>query len=98
MSEERKKALWPWFAALLIGLPVLYVASFGPACWVADHHEPAWKPVWEIYYPLAAVAERGPVLLSRTLMDYGTWGSEAGIIPISIELSAQASYTRWRRQ
>lgn len=31
MSEERKP-LWPWIVALLIGLPVLYVASFGPAC------------------------------------------------------------------
>jgi hypothetical protein len=30
MSDKRK-ALWPWIVALLIGLPVLYVASFGPA-------------------------------------------------------------------
>src|SRR5262245_19380213 len=34
MGEERKKAgFWPRVVALLIGLPVLYVASFGPACW-----------------------------------------------------------------
>lgn len=31
MNEERNP-VWPWIAALLIGLPVLYVASFGPAC------------------------------------------------------------------
>ena len=30
MSDDRKP-LWPWVVALLIGLPVLYVASFGPA-------------------------------------------------------------------
>jgi hypothetical protein len=36
MRDERKKAgVWPWITALLIGLPVLYVASFGPACWLA---------------------------------------------------------------
>src|SRR5262249_25893692 len=35
MSHDRKKASpWPWIVALLIGLPVLYVASFGPACWL----------------------------------------------------------------
>jgi hypothetical protein len=35
MGDERKKAgVWPWIVALLIGVPVLYVASFGPACWL----------------------------------------------------------------
>jgi hypothetical protein len=33
MSDDRKKPLWTWIVALVIGLPVLYVASFGPACW-----------------------------------------------------------------
>ncbi len=36
MSDERKRPIWPWIVALLIGLPMLYVASFGPACWLAD--------------------------------------------------------------
>lgn len=37
MSDERKKAVvWPWIAALLIGLPVLYVGSFGPTCALID--------------------------------------------------------------
>ncbi len=37
MSEEHKKpGLWQWLAALLIGLPVLYAASFGPACWFSS--------------------------------------------------------------
>ena len=37
MSDNRKKPLWPWIVALLIGLPVLYVASFGPACGLVEH-------------------------------------------------------------
>ncbi len=33
MSDGRKNAgVGPWIVALLIGLPVLYVLSFGPAC------------------------------------------------------------------
>jgi hypothetical protein len=34
MSDEGRKPGWPWIAAVLIGLPMLYVASFGPACWI----------------------------------------------------------------
>ena len=25
---------WAWIVAVLLGMPVLYVASFGPACWL----------------------------------------------------------------
>jgi hypothetical protein len=28
MSDDRKKPLWPWMVALLIGLPVLYVGAY----------------------------------------------------------------------
>src|SRR6188768_2856710 len=31
---SRSRPLWPLLTAALIGLPVLYVASFGPACWL----------------------------------------------------------------
>src|SRR5258708_454712 len=36
MDAERKKRLWPWVVAVLIGMPVLYVASFGPVCWLTQ--------------------------------------------------------------
>src|SRR5262245_58778834 len=35
MSDDRKP-VWPWIAALLTGLPLLYVASFGPACGLVE--------------------------------------------------------------
>ena len=38
MSEPDKKAVWPWIAALVIGLPVLYVASSGPTRIIAFRH------------------------------------------------------------
>ena len=37
MSDARKIRVWPWIVAVLIGLPVLYVASFGPFLWMANH-------------------------------------------------------------
>jgi hypothetical protein len=34
MGDRRKKAgVWSW-AAAVIAMPVLYVALFGPACWI----------------------------------------------------------------
>jgi hypothetical protein len=30
MSDDRKSPVWPWIVALVIGLPVMYVASSGP--------------------------------------------------------------------
>jgi hypothetical protein len=56
--SDRKRPLWPLLTAALIGLPLLYVASFGPVCW--------WLPQGEIpvvrrgiaaaYWPLGRTA------------------------------------------
>jgi hypothetical protein len=61
MSDERKP-VWPWIVAGLIGLPVLYVLSSGPACWITARsgpvdvrHDPNGPPVpvaMRIYCPL----------------------------------------------
>ena len=52
MSEERKKPVWPWIVALLIGLPVLYVASFGPACWISSRLNSGSSAVSCVYRPI----------------------------------------------
>src|SRR5579872_2484163 len=52
MTDERKKAVWPWIAALLIGLPVLYIASFGPACWITSRLDGAHSIFNAVYAPL----------------------------------------------
>jgi hypothetical protein len=36
MSDDRKRPIWPWIVVLLIGLPVLYYLSLGPACWSCE--------------------------------------------------------------
>jgi len=76
MSEERRKAVWQWIAAIVIGLPVLYIASFGPACWLADRK---WLPDTlpaTIYRPLAvAIANSCSDRICDAMTDYGMWGS-----------------------
>ncbi len=54
MSDDRKKHLWPWIVALLIGLPVLYVASFGPACWISSRFNIGRKVLPTAYRPITA--------------------------------------------
>src|SRR5262249_20296094 len=44
MVEDRKKPVWPWIVAVLIGLPALYMASFGPACWWISPQPPTGAP------------------------------------------------------
>ena len=44
MNDDRKKPLWPWIVALLIGLPVLYVLSSGPTVTMAWRDEVTFPP------------------------------------------------------
>ena len=52
MSDERKNPLWPWIVAVCVGVPVLYVASFGPACWIASRCGRGGGVVTSVYRPL----------------------------------------------
>src|SRR5438477_12997376 len=50
---DKPRRTWPWIVAVLIGVPVLYVASFGPACWIADRAAwPSQDALAKIYAPL----------------------------------------------
>jgi hypothetical protein len=85
MSEARKP-LWPWIAALLIGLPVLYVVSIGPACWLFDHGwMPDWsrRPAWHFYKPLIACGKRSHPL-SPALRCWCGVGSRLGVTTLML--------------
>jgi hypothetical protein len=54
MSEEQKKAAWPRIAGWLVLLSVLYVLSFGPACWFCSRIG-IWVDVLpDVYRPVLA--------------------------------------------
>jgi hypothetical protein len=64
MTSHRKPTLAFWLTVAVVGLPILYIASFGPACWVtARAHDPVRSPRpprWMvIYWPLGTVVHRG---------------------------------------
>lgn len=66
MGDERRKPGWAyWLTVALVASPMLYVASFGPACWIAARtgvnesrlftapYTPLW---WAINRRIAVVA------------------------------------------
>ena len=77
MSDDRKKPLWPWIVALLIGLPVLYVASFGPACWICqsgeDHREVGHHSLSADYLAV----EKRPATVGDSVVWYASLGATA---------------------
>lgn len=62
---------WPVVAVVLIGLPVLYVASFGPACWLWSLSSGRLSPeLPTVYAPFGTVIYRGPEAASDALCWY----------------------------
>jgi len=73
MSEEPKPQIWACILAVLIGLPVLYAASFGPACWlVAGADEGSVKLLVACYHPIVdfLFEDGGSVKLKKFLIWY----------------------------
>ena len=89
MSGERKSPVGPWVAALLIGLPVLYAGSFGPACWLASHANVGahWLPF--CYRPIVAGLSIKQTRLSAAIEWYSGLGAARGWqwVPDGIPLS-----------
>jgi hypothetical protein len=58
MSEERKKprvAFWATVGAVLVAVLAMYSLSFGPACWLCNHHllpESVMPAADEFYKPM----------------------------------------------
>jgi len=75
MTDDRKKPLWPWIVALVVGLPVLYVASFGPACWLTGWCELNGDWLLAAYAPIIRTINHGPDWLHNFLTSYSLVGA-----------------------
>jgi hypothetical protein len=84
MAEERKRfGVWPWVVALLIGLPALYVASFGPVCWWTTNKNAEFgeREAPRIYWPIGWVCWHGPGSLTEAIRWYATLGGSGIAVP-----------------
>jgi hypothetical protein len=73
MSDERKSRLRRWITIPLIGIPLLYVASFGPACWFGDRSERVLL-VSRAYFPIGWVATRAWAPMGLVIRSYARMG------------------------
>ena len=68
--QNRPRTVWSWIVATLVGLPVLYVLSFGPACWTVRWTKQGEEVLAAVYAPLLPVWADGPRGLSNALDFY----------------------------
>ena len=69
VGRRERRAKWT-LAALLVGLPLLYVASFGPAIWLTGLDDP-WAPhTAAIFWPLGRTAVAAPEVIRTPLVWY----------------------------
>lgn len=63
-------------AALLVAMPVLYVASFGAACWWGSGHTDEFGfhtvPAPKIFWPFGWAKMRSPTVVSRAICRLAT--------------------------
>jgi hypothetical protein len=92
MSDERKTSVWALVAALLIGLPGLYVASFGPACWFSASHPAIAPRIAKLYWPLTKAAWACPGDLAMpALWRYGMLSPHPRSFKTLVKMFAESS-------
>jgi len=79
MSDDRKKLGWTvWATEALVGLPLLYLASFGPSVWLANHgyvSDGVSEFIATVYFPIVWLHVDGPGPISHAIEWYAElWG------------------------
>lgn len=78
-SDQRQRSSIGFWATLVLLLPVLYVASFGPACWFASRFDEGPSFITRAYQPLVRLWWRGEICNSRDLLvRYADFASAKG--------------------
>ncbi|HLJ10213.1 MAG TPA: hypothetical protein VKU82_03440 [Planctomycetaceae bacterium] len=67
-----------WSLAATVGLPVLYVLGFGPACWASSRLQSSGKVVSAIYWPIIPMMWQGPPAVQEALQQYVLFGVPQG--------------------
>ena len=95
-NRRERWAKWT-LAAALLGFPLLYLASFGPVCWITAAPriglEPgSTKPWMRIYFPIGAVIHRTRSENNKSVKLWVTWGAARNG---SVHVPTDASGENW---
>jgi hypothetical protein len=75
---NRRERWAKWSLAVVVGLPVLYVASFGPACWISSRSNMAASLVPTVYRPLVWELEHGALHVRTAIYRFTLTGAKDG--------------------
>jgi len=75
---NRRERWAKWTLAVTILLPVLYVASFGPACWISSHVNAVAPIVNVAYLPMMWIYDFAPEPIQVSIMWYSRIGAHDG--------------------
>lgn len=84
---NRRERWEKWTLAILFGLPVLYVASLGPACWFAVKSDgpkvngEAPRKVSSVYKPIGWTMINGRKPIANAVKRYATLRTQYVIVP-----------------
>lgn len=67
---NRRERWAKWTLAAVLNLPVLYVASFGPACWVSSRSGTGGSVVSSAYQPILRLAFHSPGVIGTGILRY----------------------------
>lgn len=72
---ESQRFRWTAITAVVL-IPTLYVASFGPACWISSRTGSPILPV--AYQPIGWLLENAPQPIATALVEYAQAGMPSG--------------------
>ena len=71
--SNRRERWAKWTLAGVVGVPVLYVASFGPACWIVSRSEAENPVLPAVYIPFGIAARESPTIRSAAIAYGRLW-------------------------
>src|SRR5438552_10005644 len=69
-----RRERWAKWTAVVVVLPVLYVASFGPACYISHRYLPVHPWFCRLYWPVGWVAVNSPEPINAAIRRYAMIG------------------------
>jgi hypothetical protein len=78
MTDRKKPGVAFWTTVVLVVVSLLYVLSFGPACWITSRCSLRGAWISTAYRPLIWSMETGPDAVSTALVWYSLAGVSQG--------------------
>jgi hypothetical protein len=88
MDEPQKRPSAAFWATIVVVVAAVYVASFGPVCWIASRTGGGYCPtISAIYWPVVFTWFKSPAIIHYPFWSYLTWGRDVSDKPIVLRVA-----------